>query len=160
MGGLECWPVRWRDLLGVSILELLVATAVIILGLFGLASVYTFGTLAGKASEESLAAHRYACRLVDLIRAENKPFESGFPPSWTEELEPGLAAEKEVPLDAPPFTGVLPADTGLVRQVRLRWLGHRSSDYRQRLVEVTVKVGWAVEGRTRWVEAVALHRRP
>ena len=97
------------------VLELLVAVGVIILGLFGLASVYTFGTLAGKESEESLVAHRYACQLVDHLRASNMAFESGFPPYWTEEVEPGLVREKEAALDAAPFAAIMPPDTELKR---------------------------------------------
>lgn len=150
--------LQWHKGWGASALEVILALAIISLGLLGVASVYTFGTAAGRTSDRQVVALRLAEELLEKIRVQNMAFEAGYPPAW---LQPHgeVASEEPVPLDSPPFRGQFAAESGFLRQVRMRRLA-QAGDYRANLVELDVRVGWSLEGRERWVELKAVHARP
>lgn len=143
---------------GASALEVILALAIISLGLLGVASVYTFGATASRTSDRQVEALRLAEELLEKIRVQNLPFAAGYPPAW---LRPQgeLASEEAVPLDSPPFRGQFPAESGFLRQVSMHRLA-QAGDFRFDLVEIDVRVGWSLEGRERWVELKAIHARP
>ncbi len=137
---------------GTNALEVIIALAIVSLGLLGVASVYTFGTAASRDSEQLVGAIEAGERLVTLIRTQNKPYETGFPPAWLK-LKAGLAQEEPVALNSPPFAHDFPADTPYLRQIVMEPLGPN-------MVELKVRVGWLREGRQHWIELVSIHAKP
>lgn len=143
---------------GFSLLELLITTGVVALGLLALLSVLAFSAKASRTSEMASLAAGYSVHVIELIRSRNLDFSSGsVPPSrWS-----GLndAPEDRQDMNAPPFQADFEPELPFKRNISIERLGE-AGQYNQDVVNITVSIYWHENGEDRSVTFVATHKRP
>lgn len=133
--------------LGVTLLELMIAIAIIGGALLALLGAVSFGLEASAHAARSGEALSYAREIVALME------ERKLPESVTFADPPGA----RVNLEDPPFETDFPAGTGFTRNITATQLSTTASDYRSRLYELNVVVYWEEKGKERSVRLQGLH---
>lgn len=139
---------------GMSIVEVMVAATIILLGLLTLLGVISSGLAGTRNSAGHHTAVYHARQFMELIRARRLPQKQVFPPAF------GFSdpASARIPLDAPPFEDDFPANTGYFRQLVTGRVSSDPKSYQARLYEVEVTVYWKVRARENKFRLVGLHR--
>jgi len=145
-----------------SQIEVLVAMAVLTIGILAVCSVFAMGLRAEGQGGRITEATNYARQLIDLMRVNNKAFSgtNGGVPDSSSGVNDG--ASTRAALDAPPFgNGLMPAGTLYRRNIQVKTTGSGATgDYRNDLRQITVTVYWTDHGSERGITLLALARRP
>ncbi len=153
---------------GFSQVELLIAVAVLAVGILGVFASFAFGLQSTRFSGQMSQAIAWNRQLIEMIRVRNLAFSPDIPPSGSGLNDPALTSGVDPEatfrslrdLNAPPFLNDLPLGTGFKRRIQIRRLSPDANDYHNRIAEITVTVYWMDGGRLREVTLKALHRQP
>ncbi len=143
-------------LAGVTLLEILIAVAVLAVGILTLLSALGMSLRSSSHGARVSEATGYARTLVSLIRANNLPVTNPIndPPSARVPLANALGS---VPSN-------LPSNTGMTRNITMREMKTATTgapdDYLVNLYQVDVTVFWQDPGGERNVALHALHQLP
>lgn len=145
---------------GLTLMEILIATAVLSIGILGVISTFTFGTTATKTGKMTSEATNLARMVVEHVRLNTTSiggvgiFPSPPPPSTP--LAAGLEDSEtdRRPLDAPPFdTAGLPPGTPYLRNVQITYPSPG-------IAQIRVRVFWRDKRKENVVELFALQSDP
>lgn len=147
-----------RHKAGFSLLELLVTTGVIALGLLSLLGVLAFSAKASLSSEMASLAVSHCVHTVELIRSRNLDF-ADHPdlPNQFSGLNDPPHVRRE--LNDPPFQADFEPDLPFKRNILIERVG-ASDSYNHDVVNITVSVFWPENNEERSVRFVASHKRP
>lgn len=135
---------------GFSLLEVLLAMAVIVVGLFAIVGSVIYSLRMEARAGHATEALFYANQLVDLSKLYNLP-----------KVSPIVdAATARTPVSAAPYTTEVKANTNYTRNIQMTWVNPSAADYRNQLYQVDVSVYWMEQGHEESVRVSALHRAP
>lgn len=142
-----------------TLVEVMVAVAVLALGLLSLLGALAFGLRASETGARHAEATQHAKRYLALVRQRNLVFavESPLP-----DADSGL---NDVPtmrrtLDEPPFADDFPEDAGFQRRLTLEWVYPPGDPRHGRLARISATVFWDDRGVERRVELVGYAKKP
>lgn len=154
---------------GFSQVELLIAVAVLAVGILGVVASFTFGLQSTRFSGQMGQALAWNRQLIEMIRVDHLAFKPGAESSTSglNDPEPPSVGSDESryrslrDLNADPFMNEMPLGTGFKRRIQIRRNSGASGDfvYRQGIAEITVTVYWMDNGRLREVTLKALDRQ-
>ncbi|MBI3927151.1 MAG: prepilin-type N-terminal cleavage/methylation domain-containing protein [Armatimonadetes bacterium] len=148
-----------RALPGFSLIEILIAVAVLAIGILGTYSSFAWGTLSAHYGSEVSEATMYARQLMEIIRSQNLAFQDA--PDLPDAAS-GLNDNPtdRVALNAVPHGsfGVLPADTRFTRNIRVERLSSNVNDHRYNIFRVTVTIYWNRQGVEKEVKLMSYAR--
>lgn len=145
---------------GFSLLELLITTGVVALGLLALVGSLAFAARAARTGEMASLAMGHSIHIVELIRSRNLDFPSygTVPPPNYSGINDPPAARKQ--LNEYPFHGDFPAETPFRRNISIKRQSNDSDDYNYNVVNITVSIYWQENGEDRSVTIEATHKKP
>jgi len=142
---------------GFSQVEILIAVAVLTVGILGVCATFAFALRAETQAGALTDAVTHARTLTELVRVQNLPFSA---PAG----QPGLydSAGTRRPLNYAPFADKLPADTIFTRNILIerRSGATPATAYLNNIARITVSVYWNDHGTERKVTLVSEHRQP
>ena len=145
---------------GFSLLELLITTGVVALGLLALIGSLAFSAKASRTGEMASLAMGHSIHLIELIRSRNLDFPSygPVPPPSSSGINDPPAARKN--LNDYPFFSDFDPDLPFRRNISIRRQSNNSDDYNYNVVNITVSVYWHENGEDRSVTFEATHKKP
>lgn len=143
---------------GVSLLETLVASTIVLLVLLSLLGAIAFGLEGVRNAEGHQEAVMYARQLFELTRENGLAQMEIFPPDIGFNDPP----EARIPLDTPPFDSLeeFPEDSGYTRRMVTQRLSDNTSEHGFKLYRIEVTVFWQVKGHESSFRLVGYHRVP
>lgn len=135
---------------GFSLLEILIATAVVTVGILSIAGAVAYSTKVGAQAARQTRALQFAKQIIQLSKLYNLP--------KTAPIVDSPAARN--PIDAAPFSALIAPDANYRRNVRMVPLALSPTDYRSQLYQIDVSVYWFDRGREVSLQDVAIHRAP
>lgn len=140
---------------GSSLLELIVAGAVIILVLLSLIGAIAFGLEGVRSADGHQQAVYHARRLMELIRAWSYPIDNVVSPSYLGFQD--LPTDR-VLLHAAPFDNDFPTTTGYTRNLFTEPLSTDPTNYQSKIYRVRVIVYWEAKRRVSQFQISGLYR--
>lgn len=140
---------------GLSLVEIIIATAVLAIGILGVMATFIFGTQATGTGKRTSEATNYARMILESIRINPTDVEGSgaslFPSNLT-----GLNDSEgdRVTLEAAPFNSAgLPTGTSFKRNVQVTYPSAA-------IAQIRVRVFWTEREHERSVELIALQSDP
>lgn len=142
-----------------TLVEVLVAAAVLALGLLSLLGALAFGLRAAETGGRHAEATQHAKRYLALIRQRNLVFGVEDPlPDDDSGLNDGPGFRRA--LEDAPFESDFPRDSGFQRRLALSWAYPTGDPRHGRLVRISATVFWDDHGVERRVELVGYAKKP
>jgi prepilin-type N-terminal cleavage/methylation domain-containing protein len=135
---------------GFSLLEVLLAMAVIVVGLFAIVGSVIYSLRMEARAGHATEALFYANQLVDLSKLYNLPKNSPIVD----------VATARTAVSAAPYSSEVKPNTNYTRNIQMNWVNPSATDYRNELYQVDVSVYWMEQGHEESVRVSALHRAP
>ncbi len=152
---------------GFSLLEVLIATAVLSIGILGIISVFYFSIRSEQTAQRRTDAIFWAREVLDTIRTRNLAFQANpWPPPIGSSIndgnydDPTDDASVKKPLDAVPFGNDFPDNTNFTRHIEIKRVSNNSNDYRYNLAAIKVTIFWEENGRDHSVTVYGYQERP
>ncbi|MBM4073169.1 MAG: hypothetical protein FJ271_30240 [Planctomycetes bacterium] len=143
-----------RSRAGFSQVEILVAVAVLSIGILGVCATFAFALRAESQAGALTEAVGYARTMTELIRVNNLPFKQPVQP----ELLDGANTRRA--LNEAPFASDLPAGTPFTRNISVQLRSNQSGNYLNTVARITVTIFWYDRGTERRYALVSEHRQP
>ena len=141
-----------------SLLEILITTGVVAMGLLALIGVLAFSVRSSRTGELSSLAMGHSIHMIELIRSRNLDFSSGsVPPSALSGINDPPAQRRD--LNEYPFQSDFEADAPFKRNIAISRVG-TSGNYDYDLLLIKVSIFWQENGGERSVTFEATHKNP
>lgn len=151
---------------GVSLIELLIATFVVSMGVLGTVSALWYGIRSERYSDRRAQAVYQAREMINLIRTRNLPFADATAMTVGSELNDGDydndADDDTVwkDFDAAPFADDFTDEFNFQRHVEMKVLSTDSNSHLSDLAAIKVIIKWVDGSTEKEVKLWAYHRRP
>jgi type II secretory pathway pseudopilin PulG len=143
---------------GFSLLEILITTGVVAMGLLALLGVLAFSVRSSRTGEVASLAMGHSIQMIELIRSRNLDFAGGVvPPAANSGIND--PPDQRRALDAYPFYNDFDPDLPFRRNISIQRMG-TSGNYDYEILLITVSVFWQENGQERSVTFEATHKKP
>lgn len=144
---------------GMTLVEVMVAVAVLALGLLSLLGALAFGLRASESGARHAEATQHAKRYLALIRQRNLAFAVEDPlPGVSSGLMDGSSVRRA--LNAAPFASDFPPNLSFRRRLVLSWAYPVGDPRHGRLARLESTVFWSDRGVERSVQLVGYAKKP
>ena len=147
-----------RRVLGFSLLEILITTGVVALGLLALMGVLAYATKASRTGELASLAMGHSIHCIELIRSRNLDFAGpSVPPPSYSGINDAPAVRKD--MNAYPFNSDFDAGMAFKRNISIKRQG-TTGNYNYDIAIIKVSIYWFENGGERSVTFEATHKKP